>query len=160
MPRWQLVLLSAIAGTILTGVLLFAGYIGLALWLFSGWGSEANYQGKPLFFKLGEVTTHSLALGENVIDLRVYSTASGDDGAAAIAVLVDGQIKGKLRSGFNYDLYMNDHPGSYEVMEIDGDGQPDVVIHLRTWLGESYVLSSRDHELYPYQSQYDYPRPW
>mgnify|MGYP001791721370 CR=1 FL=1 len=160
LPSWKLLLLSAIAGTAIVGALLFGGYVVLALWLFSGWGSEANYLGKPLYFDLGEITTHSLNLEGAVIDLRVYSEASGDNGAAAIEVLVDGHMKGKLKSGFNYDLYMNDHPGSYEVMDVDGDGQSDIVIHLRSWLGESYVLHSQDHELYPYDLQYDYPRPW
>ncbi|NEQ45785.1 MAG: hypothetical protein F6K00_20480 [Leptolyngbya sp. SIOISBB] len=160
-PRWQLLLLSAIAGTLLTGVLLCAGYIVLALWLFSGWGADTlTYRGKPLYFDLGEMTTHSLNLGERVVDLRVYAVDDGDDGAAAIEVLVNGQTQGKLMSRFNYDLYMNEHPGSYEVMDIDEDGQPEVVIHLPNWLGESYALNSQDDGLSPYQSRYHYPRPW
>ena len=102
----------------------------------------------------GSVTTHQLPLGDKVVELRVYSETSGDNGAAAIAVVVDGQLKGKPESTFNYDLLVSDHPGSYELSDVNDDGQADLLIHLRGQLPESYVLSSQDGKLYPHQSHY------
>ncbi|MEM6836992.1 MAG: hypothetical protein AAF609_09060 [Cyanobacteria bacterium P01_C01_bin.120] len=134
--------------------LLFVSRLWLARLLFLGWRAVAAYQGQPLFFNLGSVTTHQLPLGDRVVELRVYSETSGDNGAAAIAVVVDGQLEGKLESTFNYDLLVSDHPGSYELSDVNDDGQADLLIHLRGQPPESYVLSSQDGKLYSHQSHY------
>jgi hypothetical protein len=155
----DLIGLSIFGGLFLFLILASGAWIMPVLWLL--FQLEEREQGKPLTLELGgRVTTHSVPLADYTVDLDVFTTADGDNGPATINVMVNGTPKAMLASGFNYDLWSSEDPGRYQLLDVDGDRQADLIIRLSTWIQESYYVSSQDGEIYPYDVYYDYPRNW
>lgn len=159
-PIWKKVLWFCLGSSVLLGLLMASGYWVVPAWIFSIM-LEEHTQGKSLTLELGgEVTTYTFEISEYTVDLKVFTTASGDNGPATIEVSVDGQPTATLLSRFNYDLWSADHPARSQLRDVDGDRHPDLIIRLQTWEPESYYVSSADGKIYPHEVQYTYPRNW
>ncbi|MEZ4595152.1 MAG: hypothetical protein R3D55_29010 [Chloroflexota bacterium] len=96
---------------------------------------------------------HTFRVGPHAVTLETqsYSVAQGDNGAAKIIIVADGQ-QTVLDTWFDNDLFNNIHPGYVSRQNVDDHWRRDLVIWQPTFSGglqASGYVSSEDGRFHP-----------